>query len=219
MNDIPLTLDDYAKELTSVIGSLSESEKPTLVFGHSFGGGPVVEAMLQGLPVAGAVLADAFDSGAMVQRGVTYRISQLPQAARDRLSSIPKDNTDAVDQFLGEFWFPNHFCRLDPWPESLLDAMGKLNPTLMTHFIGANVLTLDGATKDWSVEERLAEIQQPVLVVSGKYDYYREDDVMRMASLFPDGTAWISQTASHTPWLEDPENFKTCIDSFLDRFR
>lgn len=219
MEDIPSTIEDYAQELASVVASSSGPAKPTILFGHSFSGGTVVEAVLAGLPVAGVLLSNAFDSGAMVRRGVDHWISQFPPEVRDRLASIPVDDAGAMDAFLGEHWFPSHFCRLDPWPESLADAMGKLNPRLMKHFIGANLFALDGVARSWSVEERLKEIREPVLVISGKYDYYREDDVLRMASLFPDGRAWISETASHTPWLEDGENFRSRIDSFLERFR
>lgn len=40
-----------------------------------------------------------------------------------------------------------------------------------------------------------------------------------MAGVFADGTVWLSETASHTPWIEDGENLMAQITAFLETFR
>lgn len=218
-SDFPKSEIECADELEAIVTSLPRPEKPTLLLGHSFGGTVVIETMLRDLPIGGAVISNAYSSGKMLGRGVTYRLSLLSEDARARLATISKDDAEAMNKFLAEIWYPSHFCRVNPWPESLVDALGKLNPAFMAHFIGTNIVEMNGAAATWDRENNLHEIRQPVLVISGKNDYYREEDVAQMASLFAEGTAWISETASHTPWLEDPDNFMSHLEPFLERFR
>lgn len=57
-----------------------------------------------------------------------------------------------------------------------------------------------------------------MLIISGKYDHYREEDVTATASLSADENAWIGDTASHTSWREDSQRFMPKATPFSTDF-
>lgn len=218
LEDYPKTIAEYVDELREVVDSTTEAKKPTVLFGHSFGGAVVIDALAGGMKVDGVVLSNAFPSGQMIRQGIDFRRSRLPDDFKNRYAKANGSTVDLeeINRLLGEYWFPTHFCRLDPWPDSLVDAVSKLNPHLMELFIGSNFFDAQGSLKDWNREKDLGTITRPVLVISGENDYFRPEDTRKMASQFPKGSVWISDTASHTPWLEDTEQLRAHVQEFVD---
>lgn len=64
----------------------------------------------------------------------------------------------------------------------------------------------------------LSTLQAPVLIVAGEVDVGAPPRVMAdYADLFPHGSLRIQPGAGHFPWLDDPEAFRSSVDTFLAR--
>lgn len=217
MENYPTTVEEYVGELREVLGSLPEPEKPTILLGHSFGGAVAIDALLADFPVSGAILSNTFSSNDMFKRGQDYRISQFPEEFHKRRAEIG-DDREALDALIAEYWFPHYFCRVTPMPASIAEGLEKVNTNVLAHFLGQSIFLDTGAMRDWNREKDLATIEHPVLVISAAYDYYRPDDIESMASSFPNGRLWISDSGSHSTWIEDPEGYKEQVSRFLSQF-
>ena len=154
----------------------------------------------------------------MMRRGLGDRFLQLSQTFHDAYARVDRTDLAELMPLLAEHFYPKHFCRVDPWPASFIAGLGQVNPKILLHYIGTNLFDPDGVLKHWDRTAELATITAPALVVSGSNDYYREADSLRFAEALPDGELWLSETASHSPWIEDPNGFYGAIERFLGRF-
>ena len=69
-------------------------------------------------------------------------------------------------------FYLRHLCRLDPWPEAVTVAMGRIDedPTVYHTMNGPSEFHVIGTIRDWSSRSRLGGIAVPTFVVSGEYD-------------------------------------------------
>lgn len=211
----PRSVEDYARMAIELVEERSSDAGPTVLLGHSFGVAVVIEALLSEIPVEGALLLNGFSSGEMLRRGLKQRREALPPEFHEAYRKIDKSNLQELLPLLAEYFYPRHFCRLERWPDSLLEGMGALDLDLIEHFLGTDFFEIDGVIGEWNRSYDLAGIDQPTLVVSGQDDYCSPEDTLAMAEALGDGEAWISTVASHTPWLEDPEGFYRRVREFL----
>ncbi|MGH8441961.1 MAG: alpha/beta fold hydrolase [Nevskiaceae bacterium] len=67
----------------------------------------------------------------------------------------------------------------------------------------------------WSVEDRVAQLAMPVLVMAAEHDYVRRTDVERFVSTLPNG--WLRQFpgARHGLPLELPDEFNRAVLEFV----
>ncbi len=116
-------------------------------------------------------------------------------------------------------FYRRHVCRLDPWPECLERAFGKLmqDPEVYTTMIGPSEFHITGTLKDWSIVHRLGEIEAPALLLSGRYDEATPAIVETLHRGIR-GSEWIIfENSSHMPHLEEPERYMQAVNDFLNR--
>ena len=213
-NPFPTTVTKISDELREAVALVHSSHPgPTIVVGHSFGAAVALDALCDGLEVDQAVLISGFSSGHMVRNGIMERLNGLPAEFHERLAASTGDS-GAVMELIQQFWFPNHFCRVE-WPQSLLDGLGKMNAEYSSHFLGPNLFDLSGEAMKWSRESDLSNIAVPVLLIGGSHDYFRLEDLRALERQIPDSQLHLSEEASHSIWLEDPALFHQRVEQFL----
>ena len=82
---------------------------------------------------------------------------------------------------------------------------------------GPSEFTVVGTLKDWSVMERLHEIEVPTLITSGEHDEARPDHMREIHDRIPDSQLEILPGCSHLAFAEQPEQYFAIANAFLDR--
>lgn len=163
------------------------------------------------------VAALSESDGATILLGQTFGaavvIEELPRGV-----AVDGATRRRESRLLMTYFYPRHLCRTTPWPDSFLEGTSKLNPDLLSHFLGTDLFEPEGALRNWDRDALLESIRQPVLLASGTYDYYIEEDVRSMAARLPARELWFSEMAGHSPWIEDADSFFAAVKDFLQRF-
>ena len=211
----PASVKEYAEELLEVVEGASTPDRKSVLLAHSYGVPVAIEALLGDHRFDGAVLISGFDSFGMFVRGMSRRKEQLPEEFHEAYNSLAEGGIRELAPILAEHFYPRHFCRNAEWPTSFLEALGSLKPELVEHHLGRDLFSGGGTLDSWDRADSLGSIELPTLAISGKYDYYPPEDSKAMASKLPRGEVWISEGASHTAWVEDPDHFFPRVEEFL----
>jgi len=114
------------------------------------------------------------------------------------------------------FW-RRHLCRLDPWPDQLLEVIAGTNQKVYEIMCGAGEAMVTGRLCDWDLTERLGEIDIPALVISGRYDCVTPVQSAELCERLPQATWLLLEKSAHAGMLDEPERHWSEVFAFLDR--
>lgn len=218
LTSFPRSIAEAAEELaaavTSMTGGDGANRSAPYLLAHSFGVVIAIEALCTGLPVRGAIFLNGFSSGEMLSRGIHKRVAALPPEFHRRFRTVNAHEGDSLASLLVDYWFPRHFCRV-PFPDAFTDGLAKFNQEYCDYYLGPTLFEPDGAVLNWNRERDLTGIEVPVLIVAGVHDYFDMDDVRAMHAALPDSTLHIGRDASHSPWIEAPDETYRAIQRFV----
>lgn len=191
-----------------------------IVLGQSFGGQvALMYALRHPERVSQLILMDtAADSRwaavhapeLLARRG--YRASTVAAARRFYTGELePEQVGITVMSFLGAYY---HHIGIRDLPAMIAGAFRmKRRPT--AHVVGFGTLL-----KNWSVMDRLSEIDIPTLVVAGRDDFLFPPECQAiLADRLPHATLEIIERAGHNPQDENPDAVVEVIRTFLRRER
>ncbi|MER7956359.1 proline iminopeptidase-family hydrolase [Streptomyces sp. NPDC096030] len=211
------TLDTFVAEIGALRRELGLDRIHLL--GHSWGSQVALEYVLgrpsgvAGLVVAG-VVADAPAYAAEARR----LKDSLPTEVREVIDRSEAEGTTDDDAYLGATmaFYQRWLCRLDPWPEHLVRSVLSMREDVNAALWGPE-WNITGSLKDWSVADRLGEIDLPVLVTSGRHDMVTPAVVRPVVESIP-GAAWaLFEESAHMASVEEPEHYRQVVESFLSR--
>lgn len=131
------------------------------------------------------------------------------EAARLR-APLAEDETLAEE----EFW-RRHVCRLDPWPDCIERGRAGKNRQVYEIMWGPQEWNPTGRLRDWDVRDRLAEIDVPTLITSGRYDGCTPPLAETAHRGIPDSEWVLFEESSHTAFVEEPERYRAVLADFL----
>lgn len=70
--------------------------------------------------------------------------------------------------------------------------------------------------RDWSVRERLGEIEAPTLVITGEHDEIGPELSRDIADRVPDARLEVLEDASRAAFWEQPEEYVEVVEAFLE---
>ena len=108
-----------------------------------------------------------------------------------------------------------HLCRVQPWPEELVQSMNDIGHAVYHTMWGPNEFTLTGNLASWDRRDRLSEIDTPTLIVCGRYDEVIPECSETMHAGIRNSKLEIFEHSSHTCHLEEPESFFPLLTGFL----
>jgi len=191
------------------------------VLGQSWGGMLAMDHALDHPP--GLVSVVAADSPADAQAfadGARGLLVNLPDDVRETIERHEEAGTTDDPEYetaILEF-YRRYVCRVDPWPDALVRSFDAIaaDPTVYGALNGPSEFTVIGPLREWSIADRLGEIDVPLLLISGEHDEVRPEVVKVIADGVP-GARWeLFETSSHTPHLEEPERFLRVVEEFLE---
>lgn len=114
-------------------------------------------------------------------------------------------------------FYMRHVCRLDPWPKEVSRTfeLMDIDNTVYINMNGPTEFHVIGTLKDWTIEDRLPQINVPTLLISGKYDEATPEVVRPFVDKVP-GIRWVLfDNSSHMPHVEEEELCLATVSDFL----
>nr|BAR73018.1 putative amidohydrolase [Embleya scabrispora] len=213
------TVGLFLDELDNLLHGLGIADDYVL-FGHSWGGLLAAEHAAAGPPgLRGLVIADSPVSYPVWLREMRVLRDLLPPGVDETLLRHEAAGTTDSDEYLEAslVFYRKHVCRLDPWPRDYLATFMEIHndSTVYQSMNGPTEFHVTGTLRDWGVEESVADIAVPTLLISGRHDEATPAAVRPFHELIPDVRWEIFEESSHVPHLEEPERFHQVMVDFL----
>lgn len=214
------TVDLFVRELANLIGHLGLTDYHVL--GQSWGGFLAQEHALTHPPgLRSLVLADTAASfPAFVDQANLLR-AQLPAEVEATLRRHEEAGSTDDPEYAAacRVFYDRHVCRVVPNPPEVAASFQAIedDPTVYHTMNGPSEFHVIGSIKDWSSESRLAGIDVPTLLVSGRYDEATPALQQRLAAGIR-GAEWtIFEESSHLPHVEERERYLQVVGDWLRR--
>lgn len=215
--DMRLTkMERYVDELESVL-DYYDIEKANIL-GHSFGGTVAADFVLAKPDRVNAVMfSSPLLSTPRWIEDANLLLSQLPQAEQDIIKSklagddVDQEKYDAAEKV----FYSRHVCRLDPWPERMLEGFSKGNKELYRAMWGLSEFTCTGTLKDYDRIQDLKDIALPALFTCGRYDEARPETIGEAAAGAQGAEFHVFENSSHLPIWEEPAEFIGTVRAFF----
>ncbi|EJD46609.1 proline-specific peptidase [Auricularia subglabra TFB-10046 SS5] len=212
------TIQLFLDELDNLVRGLGLSEYDLL--GHSWGGILGAEhAVRRPTGLRRLILASPPSSMKLWLEAANKLRGQLAQDVQDTMAKYEaKEDFDAPEYHGAVMEFYKRFvCRSEPMAPELLEsfsALDKDNTVYMT-MNGPNEFFVTGVIKDWSVIDRIHQIDRPTLLTNGYYDEAQNSVVLPYFENLKE-VRWVKfAQSSHVPHLEERERYLQIIGQFL----
>jgi proline iminopeptidase len=219
-NDTSLwTTTRFVEELKAVRSALKLDEVHLL--GQSWGTMLAVEYLLREKPsgVKSLILSAPYLSTPRWVSDQQVWISQLPQDVQDTISKYEalQDYSSPAYQEAMMFFYNKHVCRMDPWPECLLQSMEKMGVEVYNHMWGPSEFTMTGTLMQADLTPELPQLTVNTLLTCGEYDEATPATTLYYQSLINGSAIRIFQGASHSHHLESETEYIQVIRNFINQ--
>ena len=115
-------------------------------------------------------------------------------------------------------FYARHVCRVVPMPPEVMRtfAAAEHDPTVYHTMNGPSEFHVVGTIKTWTIIDRLAAINVPVLLISGRHDEATPATVQPYADKIPDVRWRIFENSSHMPHIEEKAACLQAVVEFID---
>jgi proline iminopeptidase len=221
------TVAAYAAAIDSVRTHLNAAT--IALIGLSFGGIPAIEyTRTHPDRVRCLVMSNAVHSAHAWQLGnidnVNHEIStrypevwdQILALRHQGVRSLAEEYQELVGRVLPELEWANHLSH--PVLAKSVEPVDRYNPDAYAAFLGPDPeWFVGGSLKGYDPTPGLAELDVPVLVVSGRHDRVTPVAVAHMLRQdLPAGSRWlVFEHSAHRPWAEEPDRYFAEVAAFL----
>jgi proline iminopeptidase len=211
------TLDRFVAEVDAV--RVAAGLGRCHLVGHSWGGWLAVEYMARRpAGIVGLVLASTSASMPEFVAEVGRLVDDLPEPHRGALIDLGREERYDDPAYLAalDVFYHRHLCRLDPWPDVLVDGLDEEGENQAYRIMaGPNDVVVDGTLRDWDRTADLAAIAVPTLVTCGRYDEIPLPCSETLVAGLPDARLVVFEASGHCPHLEEPDLYATTVATFL----
>jgi len=204
------TMDLYLDELAQVIHSAPVSGFHLL--GHSWGGMLAVEYALRHQDRIFAGKRQLLSLTLSDTMAATDLIAPSVEARREAIRAElgPGADEDTVEQLFAE----RNICRV-PMTDELAYSFAQLAENRTIHDALGGRDGAPGTLTGWSSIDRLHRLTVPTLVLAGEHDQVSEIAWGPFVDRIPGVASHVFAGASHVPFIESPEEYRTVLRDFL----
>lgn len=211
-------LPRFVEELAALVAALKLERFHLL--GHSWGSIVAAEYLWSRREgVASLVLASPVLSfPRYAAHGGKLRASLPPEtrAVLDRAEA--EGNFESREAQLATMeYYSRYFCRLNPWPECLLETLLGFGRQTYQTMQGPTEFIVTGNLRVYDCTARLGSIAVPVLVTCGRHDLSDPEAALADQRAIPGSEIAIFEQSSHMPHLEEEEAYLRTLADFLVR--
>lgn len=211
------TVDRFREEVEQVRVSLGLNN--FYLFGSSWGGMLGIEYALKYQRHLKALILS--NMTASIASYVKY-INELRRKFSPEIIEIlekyeAKEEYDAPEyqEVLFNQLYSKHICRISPWPEPAERAFRHLNTEVYHTMQGPNEFVVIGTFKDWDRWNEIQNIKVPTLLIVGRHDTMRVEDIQRMGELIPNSRVVVCENGSHLSMYDDQETYFRELIKFI----
>ncbi len=209
-------LDRFVQELQAVVEAFGLARFHLL--GHSWG---TMLGLDWALRERGRAASLIFVSPCLSMRRIKADMARLKQALPRAIQEVltaheARGTTDSgMYRAATRLFYQQHVCRLATWPEPLVRTQNAFSWEVYQTMWGPSEFTLSGNLSDYEREDRLGELDVPVLYACGRYDEITPESTEAYHERTPGSRLVVFPDSSHVPNLEEPERFLDTIAGFL----
>ena len=190
------------------------------LLGQSWGGMLAFEYMLTRPDgIASLIICDSLSSVPLWIAEADRLRTLLPEGVQETLLAHERAGTTASDEYQAacDVYSDEHVCRVRPYPDYVARSFDQLPNEVYLTMWGPSEFFCTGSLREWDVTTRLGEIDEPTLIVSGRYDE-STPLVSRTLHQGIKGSEWeVLENSSHVPHVEEPERFLEVVGGWLER--
>jgi proline-specific peptidase len=213
-------IEQFVEEVDAVRKSLGLHNIHLL--GQSWGGFLAQEYVLtEPLGVKSLLLSNTAASTERWIAEANQLRAKLPKQVQQTLKKHEERGTTDDPAYISatEVYYRRHLCRLVPWPDCLNRTLEKLgqDPEVYNTMWGPSEFYCTGALRNWNIEDQLARIDNPTLILSGEYDE-STPAVNEVLNRGIQNSEWVVfEESSHMTHLEVTERYLHVLKKFLNR--
>jgi len=213
-------IDRWVQEVEEVRVALGLDADNFYLLGNSWGGILAMEyALVHQDKLKGLIVCNMQSS---IPEYAAYNVSTLRPQMRPSLVDSLEAYEAAGDyqnptylELIDKEFYRKHVCRLDEWPEEVVESFARLNYKLYDLMQGPSEFKVGGRIIDWDITPRLGEIAVPTLMVGATHDTMDPAAMARQATLVQNGRALICENGSHLALWDDEDAFFDCVSGFV----
>ncbi|KAM5531789.1 hypothetical protein V8D89_014559 [Ganoderma adspersum] len=205
-----LNIELFVAELENVLEYFGIQDEFHIV-GHSWGGMLATEFVVRRHPkgLKRLVLTNSPAAVALRVKSTNELVKKLPPSVQDAIAKGETEDGPAWRDAMMAFYV-QHGCRVQPFPEEVVHtfafAFGEKDD---------RTVIKSGLTRNWSIVDRVHEVDVPTLVINGRYDFVQDYVTEAYAQSIP-GAKWIKfSESSHMPFWEERGAYMEVVGGFL----
>ncbi len=145
-------------------------------------------------------------------------LSRLPAHVRDTIYKYEelKAYTAPAYRAATDSFYARHLVRKGwPYTSPACEHSGSSNDSIYNYMWGPTEFTATGTLLNFDRTDRLDEIEEPILFVTGQYDEARPETMYRYQKLARNARVEIIPDAAHSTMVDQPELVAEVIGRFL----
>lgn len=188
------------------------------LFGHSWGGMLAIDYALRHQQMLRSLtLASAIADAALLKEELGRLRKRLPMEVQKTLQRHEERGTTGSPEYQEAMRavYQVHLCRLDPWPQELVQSFDELNMEVYETMWGPGEFFFVGNLSTWSRVDRLNEIRVPTLITVGEYDELTPSCSQQIHRGIRGSDLAVFENCSHMAFLEDTGAYLRALETFL----
>lgn len=199
------TIPRFVDEVDQVRQAIGGDSSNFYVLGNSWGGMLAMEyALKHQTHIKGLIVADMMAScpeyGKYADEVLAKHMDPKVLAEIRALEAKSDFNNPRYMGLLIPYFYHQHICRLEEWPDCLNRASKHENEQIYVLMQGPSEFGVAGRLANWDIRGRLKEIAVPTLMVGARFD-----------TMDPQAMEWQSKQVQHGRYLYCPNGSHLCM--------